>query len=126
MVVRWKFDDPTTLESWTFELNPSEDNTPAFEKNHTYVNTSGPDGKVVVFEGRDNPRRGTFSGTVLTEQHYNTLHTWWAKRSQIKMTDDLGRENFIIIESFSPERARSRLHPWRHNYQISYTIVDWA
>lgn len=126
MVVRWTFSDPSTLETWTFTINPREDNTPGFEKNHTYANTSAPDGKVLVFEGRDNVRRGGFSGVLLTEEHYNTLHTWWDKRNQIEVTDDLGRSHSIIIEKFLPKRRRSQRYPWAHDYEVEYVVVDWA
>lgn len=125
MVVRWTFEDPTTLEVYTFEVNPREDNTPGWEKNFGYQNTSAPDGKVLVFEGRDNVRRGSFSGTLFTQEHFDTLQEWWAKRRQITVTDDLGRSYSVVLETFKPTRKRSYHHPWRHDYEITYVIVDW-
>jgi hypothetical protein len=125
VVVRWTFEDQATLETYTFDVNPKEDDTPGYSKNFKFTNTSAPDGKVLVFEGRDQPREGGFSGTVLTEAHFNALHTWWDKRNQILLTDDLGRSYSIIIKSFRPKRRRSQNYPWRHDYEVDYVVVDW-
>lgn len=126
MVVRWEFQDQSTLETWSFEVNPSEDGTPGYEKTFQYTNTSAPDGKVIVFEGRDAVRRGSFKGTILTQAQYNTLLSWWQKRNQIQVTDDLGRSYSIIVETFMPTRRRSMHYPWRHDYEMAYVVVDWA
>lgn len=125
-VVRWVFDDPNTLESWTFAVNPSQGGSPSYDKNLGYQNTSAPDGKVISFEGRDNPQPFEFSGTLFTEDEYNTFVTWWNKRYQIQVTDDLGRTFTIEIKSFRPTRRRAIQHPWKHDYEVSATIVNWV
>lgn len=125
-VVRWVFEDPNTLDSYTLAINPSDGGAPAYQKTITYQNTAAPDGKVITFEGRDAPRKLTFSGTLLSEAEYNAFVEWWDRRYQIQVTDDLGREFSLIIESFAPHRVRARSHPWKHTYEITATIVDWV
>jgi hypothetical protein len=125
MVVRWTLQDLSTLETYQFPVNPREDDTPGWEKNFQYTNTSAPDGRVIVTEGRDNVRRGGFSGIIYTEGQYNALYSWWDKRNQLQLTDDLGRSHKIILESFRAKRKRSFQHPWRHDYEVTYVIVDW-
>lgn len=124
-VVRWMFEDPNTLATYSFAINPSEGGSPAYAKNFQYSNTSAPDGKVIVFEGREQPQKIDFTGTLLTEEEYNAFVTWWEKRYQITVTDDLGRSFNIILESFQPKRERARSHPWKHSYQVTATIVNW-
>jgi hypothetical protein len=124
-VVRWTFDDPVNLDSYTFDVNPNEGGSPALQKAFQYSNTSAPDGKTVVFEGRDQVQKIEFSGVILEESHYTAFETWWNHRNQILLTDDLGRQFYIVIESFSPTRKRSALHPWKHEYKISATVVDY-
>lgn len=123
MVVRWTFTDPSTSDSWTFDVNPTEDNTPGFKKGMTYGKTTA--GKTLVFEGQDEIRQGGFSGHITTEAEYNTLYTWWEKRNQIQMADDLGRQSTIIVDSFTPKRQRSHRFPWKHSYDVTYTIISW-
>lgn len=124
-VVRWVFEDPVTLDSYTFAVNPSEGGSPAFNKNITYQVTAAPDGKVISFEGRDHPRTLEFSGVLFTEAEFDAFHEWWDKRYQVNVTDDLGRTFTIQINTFEPQRRRAIQHPWKHDYRISATIVDW-
>lgn len=125
MVVKWEFFDPVTLEIVPFEINPAAGGSPSYQKNVQYKDTSAPDGKVIVFEGRDRPRELEFTGTILTESQYNMFVEWWDKRYQISVTDDLGREFVIMIDSFAPTRERAVHYPWKHSYTVRATIVDW-
>jgi hypothetical protein len=123
-VVKWKFEDPVTLESHTFAINPSEGGSPDFKKSFSTRSTTA--GKALIFEGADEPQRLSFSGVLFTEEEYEAFREWWQKRRQIKITDDLGRSYFILIQAFVPNRRRARSHPWKHDYQVDATIVDWA
>jgi hypothetical protein len=125
-IVRWTFEDPSTSEVYVFPINPSDGGSPSYEKNFVYENTSAPDGKVIVFQGRNNPVKGTFSGTILHKEQYDAFVDWFNKKNQIYITDDLGRNFSIIIESFKPSRQRAVHFPWKHSYQVDYTIVDWV
>lgn len=124
-VVKWTFNDPTMSETYVFDINPNTGGTPAQEKNMTYVNTAGPDGRVLAFEGRQKPQEGVFSGTILTEEQYNAMLYWFTKRNQIYMSDDLGRVFTIYITKFDSKRVRAVSHPWKHDYTCSYVILDW-
>lgn len=124
-VVRWTFYDPGTDETWQVPLNPSDGGSPGYKRNFTYQNTSAPDGKTLVFEGRADPQTLEFSGTLLTEAHLATFVEWWEKRNQILITDDLFRQFWVVIEEFSPKRKRAIHYPWRHEYTVKATIVDW-
>lgn len=124
-VVRWVFDDPNTLDTWEFAINPSEGGSPSYDKTITQQSTSAPDGKVILFEGRDQPQIIEFSGVLFTEAEFNAFVEWWNKRYQIQVTDDLGRQFYIVITSFKPTRRRAIQHPWKHDYSVSATIVDW-
>jgi hypothetical protein len=124
MVVRWTFQDLTTLQTYTMAVNPREDNTPGFEKSFAIEQTTAPGGKTLVFEGTDRPRRGGFSGALYTESEYTTLWEWWDRRNQIRITDDLGRSFTVIFETYMPKRKRSYDHPWRHDYEITYIVLN--
>lgn len=123
-VTKWTFTDPVTSAGYTFIINPSEGGSPSYEKNIQYQNTAAPDGKVLSFEGRDNPKRLEFSGVLFTEAEYDAFVEWWDKRYQVVITDDLGRTFTILIESFVPKRERAVHSPWKHSYDVIATIVD--
>lgn len=125
MVVRWQFDDPVSLETYTFAINPSEGGSPGYNKRFDFIATAAPDGRTLVFEGRDEPQELTFSGTLLTEAEFNAFVEWYQKRYQVLITDDLGRQFHIIVKSFVPVRERARSHPWKHSYTVAATVVDW-
>ncbi len=69
MVVRWKFDDPVTFDSYTVPVNPNKGGTPTFNKSLNFSNTAGPNGNVLAFEGRDAVREMQVSGTILEQSH---------------------------------------------------------
>lgn len=123
--IPWVFIDPLDSSTYEWEINPNDDGSLQYEKTVNYKNTSAPDGKTIIFEGRDAPRSTSFSGVVLTEDQYNAMVTWFNKRHQIQIEDDLGRVFTIYITKFAPKRVRSRSHPWRHEYTCEYVILDW-
>ena len=125
MVVRWIFDDPVTLASYTVPVNPNRGGTPTFNKNLQFTNTAGPNGNVLVFEGRDEVKQMQVSGTILDQAHLDTLQAWAEKRYQLQVTDDLGRVFNIYITGFDAHSVRARSHPYQHEYTLTYIIVDW-
>jgi hypothetical protein len=124
-VVRWTFEDPTAAQTYEFEINPNDGGSPGYERNVSYQNTSAPDGKTLIFEGAPRAQELEFSGTLLTQEQYDAFVTWWQKKNQVKMTDDLGREWWIVITRFAPTRERSVHYPWKHSYSVTAVIVDW-
>ena len=124
-VVRWTFFDPFTSDTYTFEINPNEGGSPAFKRAFSYQATAAAEGRTLVFEGRAAPKSMDFSGTLLTEAQLEAFETWADKGNQIKVTDDLGRESWIVIEEFIPKRVRAVQYPWKHSYTVKATVVDW-
>jgi len=126
MVVRWLFEDTATAESYTFEVNPRAGGSPSYKKTISYQNTSAPDGKTLVFEGLDAAQEIEWEGVILQETQYDAFLTWYQKRRQIRLTDDLGRQMWIYIKSFEPKRRRGQSHPWLHDYTITAVILSWV
>lgn len=122
-VVRWRFTDTVTSAVYTFAVNPDSGGSPQYRKQLATVQTTAPGGAVILFEGADEPRTGTFSGTILELAHYQAFTTWWAKRYPIVMRDDLGRDQTIYITEFAPERVRSALYPYKHKFTCSYVVL---
>lgn len=112
-----------TPTSYTVEINPNTATSPSFQKAFGYTATVAPNGKTLIYEGRDQPQKIEFSGVILSEAHYNSLVTWFKNRNQIQITDDLNRTFTVIIESFTPTRKRSYHYPWRHEYRMSATLT---
>lgn len=122
---RWTFYDPLIPVTYTFEISPNDGGTPSRKKGITYQNTAAPDGKTLIFQGRDDAMTMSFSGTLLSEAQLDAFNTWYDKQHQIRVTDDLSRQFWIFITEFDPKRAFSVSHPWKHTYQVTATILDW-
>ena len=122
-LVRWTFTDTATSDTYTFEVNPNTGGSPTYPKQFNYQATAAPDGKTLIFEGRDQPQKIEFSGTLTEQSQYDAFATWWKKRSQIELVDDLGRTFTIIIENFTPTRKRNAIKPWMHDYKVSATLT---
>lgn len=126
-LVRWQFYDPTGGGStYTFDLNPKEGGSPATRRNVTSTPVTAPDGKTLVFVSSDLPKQLEWSGPILEQDHFEALEEWADKNRQIRLTDDLGREFWIVITEFVPTRKPTLHHPWRHDYRAVAITVDWA
>ena len=123
--IPWVLRDPQTSDEYLWDINPNEFSLP-YTKSLTYKSSAAPDGKTLVFEGRDEVQDISFSGVILTEAQYEELIVWFNKRYQLELEDDLGRTFFIYFTSFNMTRKRSTQHPWRHEYNGNMVIVDWA
>lgn len=124
MTVRWRFDDPTDSSFATFEINPDAGGTPARSITLTTQNTLAPGGKNIVFEGAEDPLNINFSGTILTQTMLALLNTWFSKKHQVQLTDDLGRVYMVMITKFTPKRVRSS-NFWKHTYDCTAIVVNY-
>lgn len=125
-VVRWTLYDPVLDVTYKFHINPSVGGSPSYKKNINYQNTSAPGGRTLVFEGQDEVREIQWTGTILEQAHYDALYAWWEKRRQLLLTDDLGREFWVYLKNFEPKRERAIHSPWKHSYNMTAVILDWA
>lgn len=125
MRIAWVFYDPVEDETYSFEINPNEGGTPERTKNLTYQATAAPNGRVIAFEGMDAPEEINVSGTLLSQDQFDALNSWYDKRNQIQLTDDLGREFWVYIKSLRLQRVRSINYPWRHSFDITMMVLDW-
>jgi hypothetical protein len=57
---------------------------------------------------------------------YDQFVSWYNLRNVIEITDDLGRVFSAYITDFAPTRVRSRSHPWKHTYTLTYTVLATA
>lgn len=125
-VVRWTLYDPVELLTYTFHLNPNDGGSPQFAKRINFQNTSAPGGLTLIFEGQDEVQEISWEGTILEQAHYDALRSWWAKRRQLLLTDDLGRQFWVYLQTFAPKRVRAATRPWKHTYSMKAVILDWA
>ena len=123
---RWKFDDPVTAESYTFEISANDGGSPSYNKNVIEMNTAAPGAGCLVFEGQDKIRSFEFSGVVLTQEAYEAMIVWFNKRYTILLTDDLSRVWPIYITSLEAKRVRAATRPWKHTYACKGIVVDYA
>lgn len=128
MACRWTFTDTSTATPVvaTFEVNPNAGGTPNQKKTVVTQATSAPDGVPLVFEGTDEPSTFEWSGLLTSETQFDMYQTWYEKHHQILLTDDLGRDYWIYITEFSPQRKRSGRFTWKHEYTVKATVLDWA
>jgi len=123
-VVKWILTDTTTLDTWTFEINPNEGAAPEYRKNTSFTGTTAPDGRTLVSEGQDNVPDFPFSGTLLTQTQHDARVEWFDRRTIIKITDDFSRDWYVWIEGLRLERLRKHNYPWAHKYSVSAKIVE--
>lgn len=123
MVARWTFEDASVPETYEFPINPVE-NSYSLKKDIVQQKTLAPDGQTILFEGRDEPRNFSFSGTLLSAAQHNKFIEWFEKRRQIKVTDDLGIETLIYIVGYSTERGWRQSHPNRRTYTVEAVVVE--
>lgn len=124
MVFRWTLYDPSTTTTVTFAMNPNDGGSPPLKKNMTYQATAAPSGRTLAFQGRQEAQTLDLSGTLLFEADYQFFLDWWDTQNQMLLTDDLGRQYWVVITEFTPKRVRAASHPWKHSYSLKCLIVD--
>lgn len=123
-MTRWTFADPSTSESYTFIVNPNAEGSPVVKKTVTPLPLTASDGVQVMFEGRANPTTIEWTGVTLDESQYAAVVTWFGRRHQLQLTDDLARTTSIYITDFSSTRAAHRQHPWRLTYTVKAVLLS--
>jgi hypothetical protein len=123
MVQRWVFSDPYASETWTVPINPREMDSPFFEKNVSTRVTTAVNGRVLLQEGSPQPREWSFSGAILTAEHYAELKRWVEKRNRITITDHFGRIIECYLLHFDPQPKRSLGKYWRHDYTVRALVT---
>lgn len=121
---RWTFYDPGTDTTRTFLVNPNAGGTPAFKKTLTYVATAAPQGKTLAFQGRNEPQYHEVSGTLRSEAEYDFFVAAFDTQNQMLLTDDLGRQFWVVVIEFTPTRVRAATAPWKHTYNLRALILD--
>ena len=120
----WELYDPQTTETYEFSISPSTFSTTAIAKNVSFQPTAH--GKrTIAFQGRNQIKTISMSGTILDESEYFAIQRFANKRSQIRLTDDLDRVMWIYITSFSPQRQLHPNDPFYFSYSLEATILDW-
>lgn len=129
MVTRWVFNDyrnqgPTPY-TYTFAINPNEGGSPSIQKNLTILSNVGPTRSAILQEGQNSAPEMTFSGTILTQAHFEAMEFWYDKRVALEITDDLGRMFRGIFSRWEPSRSRRAFNPWFHTYSAAFTVAGY-
>lgn len=123
-VVRWRFEDVyqtgTSPYTWTFDINPNDGGSPNADKNFTVATNIGPRQGVILQEGQMNAPAVTWSGVILTQEHYEALETWFVKRIVLDVFDDIGRQFRGALATFHPKRVRKPYNFWYHTYDAEF------
>lgn len=125
-VVKWIFDDPVTAEQYIFSVNPNAGGDPQYKKNVVQQSTVAPGGLTLLSEGADTPLTLSWSGTIIDQAQHQVFITWFNKRYQIQLTDDLGRVFQVYITTYSPQRQRAANLAYKNTYTMEAMVVDWA
>jgi len=122
--VPWVFQEANGVDVYEFAINPLDVTVPSHRKTFSKDKTTL--GQPIIFEGRGVAPAMSFSGTILTEVHLKEMHRWVLKESQVSIRDDLGRQYWVYLTSFSPTRRYHFSYPWRHEFQCSASVLDWG
>lgn len=129
-LVRWQLYDPASAATpyvYTFEVNPSSGGSPQQARPIVEKQTLAPGGKRILFEGAPEPDKFEWEGVLRSKEQHEMLVSWFTKRHQIVLIDDLGREFSIYITSYEPSRQRgSRRAQWKMEYKVTAIKLDWV
>lgn len=126
-VVRWQISDPDEDDTWVFPMNPKAGALPDRQKTITAQSVSASDaqGAVLLFEGADAAPKISWNGTILTQDFYDDMNTWFDKRRQVQLTDDLNNTWWVYLTKFTPKRINKHNYPWAMTYDAEVMIIDW-
>ncbi len=134
MTVKWTFTDEVEGTTSVFTLNPESASIDRGGLQSSQISTTN--GRRIIQKGRRNPDAMVINGTTFQEDEFVAFAQIASKMYQVKLTDDLGREFWVFITGYSPERQPTRFGSyagasgsrldWRMRYSINMTMLDWS
>jgi len=127
---RWILVDPVPggAGTWTFEVNPNDYTGPTRKKNITFSSCAGPDGNLLLAEGREQPVTIQFSGTLLTNTQWYELFAWMNVSHPVYLTTDLNEQLTIYITGLQFKRqartGSNQRYPWRHDFTVDAYLIQ--
>lgn len=123
--VAWTLTDNSTgsPEVWPFPINPNEFVPPNRRANITEEMAVAANGNPVLFQGRDQVRRGSMSGASRGSQMFTDLVAWTSKWYPLVLTDDLTNSYQILIVDVTWKRLHRTNEPHRYDYTIEFLVV---
>ena len=118
-VLRWRFEDPATGESYTVPMNPKEMKSLWPDRPITVKGTTAAQGQGLAWEGNSTPVEWGFSGAALDYAHHEALRGWVYDHGRIYITDHFGRQITCVLKKFDATPDGKYKHRWRHTYEIS-------
>ena len=124
---RWVFQDPAPgpnePASYVFDISPHTMTSPFGPRAIRASPTTAIDGKTLLFEGLAPPVDWSFSGNILSQEHYDALHYWSTRKRRVFLTDHYRRIYLVVVHSYEPTPKTSLQHPWSHIYTMKALIV---
>lgn len=123
--IAWTLTDNSSgiPEVFSFPMNPNSFDPPNRRANITEELTVAANGAVVLFQGRDQVRRGSMAGAVRGATFFTDLNTWASKWYPLVLTDDLTQSWTIIITELTWKRLHRSVEPNRYDYTIEFIVV---
>jgi hypothetical protein len=123
--IAWTLTDNSTGTPVVLEMvvNPNEFDPPNRRANIKEEMAVAANGAPVLFQGRDQVRRGSMTGLVNSSQQFSDLDIWASKWYPLVLTDDLNNSWIIIITEITWKRLRRAVHPHRYDYTIEFLVV---
>lgn len=123
-MAQWTLIDYSTgsAVTLTFDINPYKWEPPGRQANLKTETTTAPNGQRIMFQGHDQPSRGSFTGHSITQSFYTSLNTWKDKGYPMTLTDDQGNSWNVIITGWKWTRLK-RTNMWAYEYTCEVQIV---
>ena len=124
--LRWKLIDPSTSLPWDeyeFPINPLEFAPPRRSARIAQETSLAPDGGLVLFQGRDNAKTGSFSGIINSRSMYNQLRTWLNKWYPLKLQTDNDYLYNILVTGYEIDRVRRANNQHRYDYSVEVIFL---
>lgn len=132
--VGWRLYDPIEDEEYYMPVNPYEDTgshsvsvTLGFNVSAgMYRDSLGNDRiSTIIMSAQQSLEPFSYVGRTYNEIEHSKMEEWAAKDYPIHLSDDLGRQWLVVIESFAPRRLPTvKNKPYKHEYTLSGYVLQ--
>lgn len=120
----YDFSDVENVLTYEFPINPSRLEETYAEAAITAEATTAYDGAMMIWEGERRPDRWIIAGEVFERIDHDALAYWAAINQRLWVTDEYGRTILAKIVGFKATRKRAMEYPWRHEYSMTFDVLD--
>lgn len=119
-VLKWRIVDPAPIsgQTFVFEINPEEMDSPRPEHTYTVAASTAPDGQPITWQGMNKRADWTFGGWIINPEQLDDLADLCDLQRRVWVYDHLNRRVLVSLEQLDAVPNINAQRPYLHRFTL--------